>query len=144
MCHCCVVCVLFSWYRAPEVILEAHYGECVDCWSVGCTLYEIWQLSHPLPSRKLTALFRSKRDAWTVLLDTISGKGILDKPPPSQIELLEKGLGNSAKSKTDYLRKLSPNEPAREGVSLADKIAKFPGRIQELMRGFLECIGDYA
>ena len=34
--------VVTSWYRAPEVILEAHYGECVDCWSVGCTLYESW------------------------------------------------------------------------------------------------------
>ena len=39
--------VLTRMYRAPEVILEAPYGECVDCWSVGCTLYEIWQLVPP-------------------------------------------------------------------------------------------------
>jgi serine/threonine protein kinase len=135
--------VLTSWYRAPEVILEAPYGECVtDCWSVGCTLYEIWQLVPPLPSHKLRALFRSDGDAWKVLLDTIYGTGILETPPPSLIELLKKRLGNSATSKTHYLRELSHHGPARKDVPRADKIASFPECIRKLMRGFLEFLPD--
>jgi serine/threonine protein kinase len=29
------------YYRAPEVILENHFSEKIDVWSLGCTLYEL-------------------------------------------------------------------------------------------------------
>lgn len=29
------------YYRAPEVILENHFSEKIDIWSLGCTLYEL-------------------------------------------------------------------------------------------------------
>ena len=30
------------YYRAPEVILNLHYTEKIDVWSIGCILYEIY------------------------------------------------------------------------------------------------------
>jgi serine/threonine-protein kinase SRPK3 len=29
------------YYRAPEVLLESHFSEKIDIWSLGCTLYEL-------------------------------------------------------------------------------------------------------
>jgi serine/threonine protein kinase len=33
--------VVTRWWRAPEVFLEADYGEAIDMWSVGCVLAEM-------------------------------------------------------------------------------------------------------
>mmetsp|Transcript_67275 Transcript_67275/g.161261 ORF Transcript_67275/g.161261 Transcript_67275/m.161261 type:complete len:439 (-) Transcript_67275:128-1444(-) len=50
--------VVTRWYRAPEVILlDEHYTEAIDVWSVGCILAEILQLADGTPPEDRCALF---------------------------------------------------------------------------------------
>lgn len=36
------------WYRAPELLLECHYNESIDIWSLGCILAELLLNGHVL------------------------------------------------------------------------------------------------
>lgn len=40
--------VVTRWYRAPEVILlEKHYDQSIDIWSLGCSFAELIHCSEP-------------------------------------------------------------------------------------------------
>lgn len=46
-------------YRAPEVIVGAHYGTKIDIWSLGCVLFELETGSVLFPAENLhEALFK--------------------------------------------------------------------------------------
>ena len=136
--------VVTGWYRAPEVILEAQYGACVDCWSVGCILYEIWQVSWccslPDAERKKErkgALFQTKQDEYRELLDAIFSTGILQKPSRGEIEAVKSPNTTPAIGKRNYLLQLTVKQ--RPPRLLAEKMERrvFPNLIQEVIQGFL-------
>jgi mitogen-activated protein kinase 1/3 len=43
--------VVTQWYRAPEVITDASYGEKVDVWSVGVIMAELFMQGHIFPGK---------------------------------------------------------------------------------------------
>lgn len=43
--------VVTLWYRAPELLLKAHYGTPVDLWSAGCIIAELYSRRYDSHSR---------------------------------------------------------------------------------------------
>lgn len=53
--------VCSRWYRPPEIcILENHYDQAVDIWSMGCCLYELIKVISKESSSSKSVIFKGK------------------------------------------------------------------------------------
>ena len=146
--------VVTSWYRATEVILEANYeshASAVDCWSVGCILYEIWQLpriekqtTHGPRSNIVKALFPVNDDqGWDLLLQARYGQddkgffsGTLHKPSGDMIAKVKKTMPPRAHIKADFLQEM-PAVLGPRTLCAKMKDRSFPDHIQQAIEGLL-------
>ena len=152
--------VVTSWYRATEVILEANYeshASAVDCWSVGCILYEIWQLprigkqnTHEPRSNKFEALFPVNDDqGWEPLLQARYGRddegffsGTLEKPSEDMIAQVKKTMPPGAHRKADFLHNMPAVREGRRTLCAKMQARSFPGLIQKAIQGLLSFLPE--
>ena len=156
--------VVTSWYRATEVILEANYeshASAVDCWSVGCILYEIWQL--PRIGKQNTHAQRSKpneavrplfpgplfpvddRRGWEPLLQARYGhisrgnvefRGILEKPSEEMIAKVKQMMPPEEHRRATFLQGMpAVQKPRTLCAKMQAKL--FPVPIQTAIQGLL-------
>lgn len=122
--------VVTLWYRAPELLLGAtSYGACIDMWSVGCILAELFVGKPIMPGRteveQMHKIFKlcgsPSEDYWkkTKLPHATSFKP--QQPYKRRIAETFKDLPSSALELVDVLLSVEPEERGTSSSALKSK-----------------------
>lgn len=112
------------YYRAPEVILNLHYTEKIDVWSIGCILYEIYTgriLFDPDKDKDFSRDFHH-----LFLIEEICGK-------------IPKELAKRSPRKKEFFKNNKLNcSKARNNIDLKGLINKQESKVNELVIALIQ------